>query len=288
MPEADEAALAAYADGTPRRRPSGPRSRPGSAASRRWPPRSSSQRAGLAAITTAAESVSAPLALRSRIEAHAARRARRRAAAAARRGWGWLPSAGARGRRARGRRDRDRLQRRPGHRRGARRRGPRRPSPPSSSTRPSRAAARPGRRRALPQLRGQVRLGGRWAPGPTRSAAARPRPSSTARRAAGSPTRSSRATSSPGRPARTRPSARASSCARSQDGDRTVVTWRRNGRTCVLSATNVPTDQLLELAAWKGQGAVDVLGRARRSAAGRRACGPHAARHARPRCSRAS
>ena len=25
-----------------------------------------------------------------------------------------------------------------------------------------------------------------------------------------------------------------------KDGDRTVVTWRRNGRTCVLSATNVP------------------------------------------------
>jgi len=25
----------------------------------------------------------------------------------------------------------------------------------------------------------------------------------------------------------------------------------------VLSATNVPVDQLLELAAWKGQGAVD-------------------------------
>ena len=42
-----------------------------------------------------------------------------------------------------------------------------------------------------------------------------------------------------------------------KDGDRTVVTWRRNGRTCVLSATNVPEDQLLELAAWKGQGAVD-------------------------------
>jgi len=42
------------------------------------------------------------------------------------------------------------------------------------------------------------------------------------------------------------------------EGDgRTAVTWRRNGRTCVLSATNVPADQLLELAGWKGQGAVD-------------------------------
>jgi hypothetical protein len=38
---------------------------------------------------------------------------------------------------------------------------------------------------------------------------------------------------------------------------RTAVTWRRKGRTCILSATAVPRDQLLELAAWKGQGAVD-------------------------------
>jgi anti-sigma factor RsiW len=42
------------------------------------------------------------------------------------------------------------------------------------------------------------------------------------------------------------------------EGDgRTAVTWRRNGRTCILSSTDVPADQLLELAAWKGQGAVD-------------------------------
>jgi hypothetical protein len=32
---------------------------------------------------------------------------------------------------------------------------------------------------------------------------------------------------------------------------RTVVTWRRNSRTCVLSATDVPRDKLLGLAAWK-------------------------------------
>ena len=41
-----------------------------------------------------------------------------------------------------------------------------------------------------------------------------------------------------------------------EDGDRSVVTWRRDGRTCVLSATNVPTDELLTLASWKGKGAV--------------------------------
>jgi len=39
-------------------------------------------------------------------------------------------------------------------------------------------------------------------------------------------------------------------------GDRTVVTWRRQGRTCVMSARGVPRETLLELAAWKGQGAV--------------------------------
>ena len=39
-------------------------------------------------------------------------------------------------------------------------------------------------------------------------------------------------------------------------GDRTVVTWRRDGHTCVLSSTSVPRDELLELAGWKGKGAV--------------------------------
>ena len=41
------------------------------------------------------------------------------------------------------------------------------------------------------------------------------------------------------------------------DRGRAAVTWRRKGHTCVLSATNVPREQLLELAAWKGQGAVE-------------------------------
>ena len=41
--------------------------------------------------------------------------------------------------------------------------------------------------------------------------------------------------------------------------DRTVVTWERNGQTCVLSAAEgeVSRDELLELAGWKGMGAVD-------------------------------
>jgi hypothetical protein len=38
---------------------------------------------------------------------------------------------------------------------------------------------------------------------------------------------------------------------------RDVVTWRRKDHTCVLSATGVPRDELLELAGWKGKGAVD-------------------------------
>lgn len=41
------------------------------------------------------------------------------------------------------------------------------------------------------------------------------------------------------------------------DGDRTVVTWRRLGQTCVLSGVGVPSATLVELAAWKAKGAVD-------------------------------
>jgi len=37
---------------------------------------------------------------------------------------------------------------------------------------------------------------------------------------------------------------------------RDVVTWRRGGHTCVLSAKGVPRSELLDLAGWKGKGAV--------------------------------
>lgn len=40
-----------------------------------------------------------------------------------------------------------------------------------------------------------------------------------------------------------------------RDGE-TVVTWLRDGRVCVLSGAGVARDELLELAAWKGEGAV--------------------------------
>jgi hypothetical protein len=41
-----------------------------------------------------------------------------------------------------------------------------------------------------------------------------------------------------------------------QAGDRRVVTWWRDGRTCVLSASGVAEHTLLTLASWKGDGAV--------------------------------
>lgn len=40
------------------------------------------------------------------------------------------------------------------------------------------------------------------------------------------------------------------------DQGRRVVTWWRNGRTCVLSASGVGERELLALASWKGDGAV--------------------------------
>jgi hypothetical protein len=43
---------------------------------------------------------------------------------------------------------------------------------------------------------------------------------------------------------------------RLRSGDLTVVTWLRDGHTCVLSGEGTEADTLLDLAAWKGQGAV--------------------------------
>jgi hypothetical protein len=40
------------------------------------------------------------------------------------------------------------------------------------------------------------------------------------------------------------------------DGGREIVTWLRDGRTCVLSGEDVSERELLELASWKGDGAV--------------------------------
>ena len=40
-------------------------------------------------------------------------------------------------------------------------------------------------------------------------------------------------------------------------GGRRIVTWRRAGHTCVITAQRVPLESLRELAAWKGGGAVE-------------------------------
>jgi hypothetical protein len=42
----------------------------------------------------------------------------------------------------------------------------------------------------------------------------------------------------------------------SREGSRLVVTWLRDGRTCVLSATDVGGEELLTLASWTGKGTV--------------------------------
>jgi hypothetical protein len=39
-------------------------------------------------------------------------------------------------------------------------------------------------------------------------------------------------------------------------GQRTVVTWARQGRTCVMSGVGVPRRELYKLAGWKGKGTV--------------------------------
>jgi hypothetical protein len=41
-----------------------------------------------------------------------------------------------------------------------------------------------------------------------------------------------------------------------RDGGRLIVTWERDGRTCVLSGQGVPANKLLDLAGWRAMGAV--------------------------------
>jgi hypothetical protein len=41
-----------------------------------------------------------------------------------------------------------------------------------------------------------------------------------------------------------------------RDDGRTVVTWERDGHTCVLSSTEAPSAELLALADWRGKGAI--------------------------------
>lgn len=215
------------------------------------------QRAGLTAITAAVESVSAPLALRTRVEelqrgggkVNRPRRERRR-------GWGWLPSAGLAaaalaavaivvafsG-------------------------GPATAEVLAAAVRPPVAAAQldPGQPRLLKDQVDDVRFPNYegkfgWEAEGVRTDEIGGRQTKTVfyrregRRIAYTIVEGEQLAWPPGSDRAEREGVKL----RVFEGDgRTAVTWRRNGRTCILSSTDVPADQLLELAAWKGQGAVD-------------------------------
>ena len=258
LPESDEAALAAYADGRLE-----PDERTALEARLEHEPVLAAaldrQRAGLTAITAAAESVSAPMALRARVEAMErgeATEAPRRRRRERRRGWGWLPSAGLAAAAVAavaivvafsG--------------------GPATAEVLAAATRAPVAAAQldPSSPRLLQDQVDEVRFPNfegkfGWEAEGVRTDEIGGREAKTVfyrregRRIAYTIVEGEQLAWPPGSDKAEQDGVKMRVF---EDGDRKAVTWRRNGRTCILSATNVPTDQLIELAAWKGQGDVE-------------------------------
>jgi hypothetical protein len=256
LSEPDEATLTAYVDGRLE-----PAERAEFEARLRAEPALAAaldqQRAGLSAITTAVESVSAPLALRARVEelqrggGKVTRPKRER-----RRGWGWLPAAGLAAAAVAavaiviafsG--------------------GPATAEVLAAAVRPPVAAVQldPGQPKLLKDHVDDVRFPNfegkfGWEADGVRTDEIGGRDTKTVfyrhegRRIAYTIVEGEQLAWPPGSDRVERDGVKM----RVFEGDgRTAVTWRRNGRTCILSSTDVPTDQLVELASWKGQGAVD-------------------------------
>ena len=215
---------------------------------------------GRALIAAAVAETMAPLALRERIEADRARAGQNGGARRSRGLLGKLVPAGGSRRRGRRRaRARPRRLERPERaRHGLAGRRAARSCPRRPRTRRTAPSSRP-RWTACPSPTGAVPSSGRpWARATTRSRTAARRPSSTTTpRAPAPPTRSSAATRSTRRRTRARRHRNGIKLWITQDHGRRIVTWTRDGHTCVLSAPlSVPEQKLLELASWKGKGGV--------------------------------
>ena len=198
------------------------------------------QQQGRDAILTASESTGAPLALRASVESAGGARG----AATGTAGRPHAPGSGGSGGRVRGWWPARSPSLSPPSCSSAAARASRTSRPPPSGRRPPRwpPSRRPRScwtRRSAPSPSPTTRAssaGRRWGRAPTRSTAATPARSSTRRTASGSPTPWSTATRC-SKPDDADKATREGTELRSltTSDDRTVVTWERNGQTCVLS-----------------------------------------------------